>query len=66
MLIALTSNFPQPNSNRGFRPSELIKTFILMQHEGSFYLDDIRHIQDNEALRSVLGLSRLPKAPHTR
>jgi len=55
-------HFPQPNSNRGFRPSEFIMTFILMQHEGSFHLDDIRHIQDDEALRSVLDLNRLPKA----
>ncbi len=58
----IDQHFPQPNSNRGFRPSEFIKTFILMQHEGSFHLDDIRHIQDDEALRSVLGLNRLPKA----
>ena len=33
-----------------------------MQHEGSFHLDDIRHLQDDTALRAVLGLSRLPKA----
>jgi hypothetical protein len=55
-------HFPQPKSNRGFRPSEVIKTLILMQHEGSFHLDDIRHLQDDEALRSVLGLNKLPKA----
>ncbi|HID45115.1 MAG TPA: hypothetical protein EYP34_05115, partial [Chromatiaceae bacterium] len=58
----IDQHFPQPNSNRGFRPSEFIKTFILMQHEGSFHLDDIRHIQDDEALRSALNLNRLPKA----
>jgi len=38
---------PLPKSNRGYKPSELIKTFILMQH-----LDDIRHLQDDEALRT--------------
>ncbi len=58
----IDSHFPQPKSNRGFRPSEVIKTLILMQHEGSFHLDDIRHLQDDEALRSVLGLNKLPKA----
>jgi hypothetical protein len=58
----IDQHFPQPNSNRGFLPSEFIKAFILMQHEGSFHLDDIRHIQDDEALRTVLGLNRLPKA----
>jgi hypothetical protein len=53
---------PQPKSNRGYKPSEFIKTLILMQHEGSFQLDDIRHLQDDEALRSVLDLNRLPPA----
>ena len=55
-------HFPQPKSNRGYRPSEFIKTLILMQHEGSFHLDDIRHIQDDEALRTVLDLKKLPRA----
>ena len=58
----IDQHFPLPNSNRGFRPSEFIKTFILMQHEGSFHLEDIRHIQDDEALCTVLGLNRLPQA----
>lgn len=54
--------FPQPKSNRGYKPSEFFKTLILMQHEGSFHLDDIRHLQSDEALGSVLNLNRLPKA----
>jgi len=58
----IDQHFPLPNSNRGFRPSEFIKTFILMQHEGSFHLDDIRHLQDDDALRTVLDLNKLPKA----
>jgi len=55
-------HFPRPKSNRGYRPSEFIKILILMQHEGSFHLDDICHIQDDDALRTVLGLNKLPKA----
>ena len=51
----IDQHFPLPKSNRGFRPSEFIKTFILMQHEGNFHLDDIRHLQEDEALRTVLG-----------
>ena len=54
--------FPPPKSNRGYKPSEFIKTLILMQHEGSFHLDEVRHIQDDEALRTVLDLKKLPKA----
>lgn len=58
----IDQHFPQPKSNRGYKPSEFIRTLILMQHEGSFHLDDIRHIQDDEALRTVLDLNKLPRA----
>jgi len=58
----IDQHFPQPKSNRGYKPSEFIKALILMQHEGSFHLDDIRHIQDDEALRTVLDLNKLPQA----
>jgi hypothetical protein len=58
----IDKHFPLPKSNRGYRPSEFIKTLILMQHEGGFHLDDVRHIQDDEALRTVLGLNKLPQA----
>jgi len=33
-----------------------------MQHEGRFHLDDVRHINDDEALRSVLSLNKIPQA----
>ncbi len=35
---------------------------MLMQHEGSFHLDDVRHINDDKALRTVLGLNKIPQA----
>jgi len=55
-------HFPQPKSNRGYQPSEFIQALILMQHEGSFHLEDIRHLQDDNALRTVLALDKIPKA----
>jgi hypothetical protein len=58
----IDQSFPLPGSNRGFKPSEIIKTFILMQHEGGFHLDDIRHLKEDKALRTVLGLKKLPAA----
>ncbi|HIJ31990.1 MAG TPA: IS1380 family transposase [Gammaproteobacteria bacterium] len=58
----IDQQFPQPGSNRGFKPSVFIETLILMQHEGSFHLDDVRNLHEEEALMSVLGLKRLPKA----
>ena len=54
--------FPAPKSNRGFKPSTFIETLILMQHEGSFHLDDVRHINDDGALRSVLRLDKIPQS----
>lgn len=53
--------FPLPKSNRGFKPSVFIQTLILMQHEDSFHLDDVRHINDDSALRKVLGLNKIPQ-----
>ena len=58
----IDKHFPQPKSNRGYKPSEFIKTLILMQHEGSFHLDEVRNLQDDEALRTVLDLKKLPQA----
>jgi hypothetical protein len=42
-------------------PSEVIKTFILMQNEGSFH-DDVRHLKDDVAFRTVLNLKKMPGA----
>ena len=58
----IDQHFPLPNSNRGYPPSIFIKTLLLMQHEGGFHLDDVRHIQHDEALRAVLDLKILPSA----
>jgi len=58
----LDQQFPLPGSNRGFKPSVFIETLILMQHEGSFHLDDVRHLQKERALLKVLGMTRIPQA----
>ena len=58
----IDQHFPLPQGTRGLPPSTFIKTFLLMQHEGSVHLDDNRHLQDDEALRTVLNLTHIPKA----
>jgi len=58
----LDQAFPLPQSNRGFRPSQFVQTLILMQHEGSFHLDDVRHLEEESALMAILGIKNLPKA----
>ena len=33
-----------------------------MQHEGGFHLDDVNHVIDDKALRTVMNLKTIPKA----
>jgi hypothetical protein len=54
--------FPLPKSNRRFKPSTFIEALILMRHEGSFHLEDVRHLHQDAALKTVLGLKEIPKA----
>lgn len=54
--------FPTPKSNRGIPASSYLETLILMQHEGSFHLDDVKHLHDDTALMQVLGIEQIPKA----
>jgi hypothetical protein len=35
---------------------------MLMQHKGSFHLDDVRDLKEDGALRTILGLKQLPSA----
>ncbi|MDC9720393.1 MAG: IS1380 family transposase [Gammaproteobacteria bacterium] len=58
----IDQHFPAPKSNRGFAPSVYLQTLILMQHEGSFHLDEVRHLNEDFALRSILGLDTVPQA----
>lgn len=58
----IDQHFPLPQSNRGFKPSVFMQTLILMQHEGSFHLDDVRHLNDDDALREILELKTIPQA----
>jgi len=54
--------FPAPKSNRGFKPDVFVNAIVLMLHEGGRCLDDLRHIRDDEALRTLLGLPSIPES----
>jgi hypothetical protein len=54
--------FPAPQSNRGFKPCVFVNALMLMLHEGGRCLDDLRHIRDDEALRTLLGLPCIPES----
>lgn len=58
----IDQQFPAPGSNRGFQPSTFIESLILMQHEGSFHLDEVRNLHEEKALLSLLGIKQIPKA----
>ena len=59
---SIDTYFPAPKSNRGIPASSYLETLILMQHEGSFHLDDVKHFHEDEALTQVLGIKQIPKA----
>jgi len=54
--------FPQPQSNRGFKASVFIQTLMLLQHEGSFHLDDVRHLKNDRALSTLFEMKTIPSA----
>lgn len=54
--------FPRPKSNRGFQPSVFVNSVMLLLHEGGRCLDDLRHIREDEALRTLLGISQVPES----
>jgi len=54
--------FPELKSNRAIAASSYLETLILMQHQGLFHLDDVKHLHEDQALSQVLGISRIPRA----
>lgn len=58
----LDKAFPKPKSNRGIAASSYFEALILMQHQGLFHLDDVKHLHEDQALSQVLGMKNMPKA----
>ena len=59
---SIDRHFSTPKSNRGIAASSYLETLILMQHDGCFHLDEVKHFHDEEALKPLLGLQQMPKA----
>jgi len=53
---------PSPQSNRGYIPYTFIQPLMLMLHSGGRYLEDIRMIDSDKALRELLGMKNIPTA----
>jgi len=53
---------PLPQSNRGYDPYTFIQPLLLMLHSGGRYLEDVRMIHSDKALRELLDMQRIPTA----
>jgi hypothetical protein len=58
-------HLPAPGSGNGYQPSEYIYPMILMLHGGGSKLEDLRVIRQDEGLREILPLERMPSSDAT-
>jgi len=66
LLESADRYLPKPGSGAGYKPSEYIFPLILMLQSGGRSLEDLRNIREDEGLREVLPLERIPTAEATR
>jgi len=62
MLEAADRELPEPGSGAGYRASEYMFPLVLMLNGGGRSLEDMRQIREDEGLREVLPLRRIPSA----
>lgn len=65
LLEAVDKSLPAPGSGAGYRASEHVLPLVLMLNGGGRSLEDLRQIRDDEGLREVLELKRMPSADAT-
>jgi hypothetical protein len=53
-------SFPRPGSNRGYEAWSYIEPLLLMMEGGGRHVEDLREIQDDVALRTLVGLKKMP------
>lgn len=58
----IESKLPQPGSNRGYSPWRFVEPLLLMLHAGGRHIEDLREIEDDRALRRVVGLEAMPSS----
>lgn len=62
LLQSVDRYLPEPGSGAGYNPSEYIFPLILMLNGGGRSLEDTRQIRDDEGLREILPLERIPSS----
>jgi hypothetical protein len=61
-LRELTDQYlPGPGSNRGFDPSEIVDTIVLMLQGGGRSLEDLRELSNEEGLMKLIGRDQIPE-----
>jgi hypothetical protein len=61
-LRELTDQYlPGPGSNRGFDPSEIVDTVVLMLQGGGRSLEDLRELKTEEGLMKLIGRDEIPE-----
>lgn len=65
ILEAIDRHIPKPGSTVGYKPSEYIFPIILMLNGGGRSLEDTRVIRQDEGLRQILPLQKIPSADAT-
>ncbi|MGB9005475.1 MAG: IS1380 family transposase [Candidatus Aminicenantales bacterium] len=55
-------HFPPPGSNRGYEAWEYVEPLLLMMEGGGRHVEDLREIEEDRALRKLVGLERMPSA----
>jgi hypothetical protein len=61
-LRELTDQYlPGRGSNRGFDPSEIVDTVVLMLQGGGRSLEDIRELKNEEGLMELMGRGKIPE-----
>ena len=56
----IEEHFPQPGSNRGYKPWRFVEPLLLMLYGGGCHIEDLREIRDDVALRRLIGLEEMP------
>lgn len=61
-LRELTDQYlPIPRSNRGFNPSVIVDTVVLMLQGGERSLEDLRELENEEGLMRLIGQGEIPE-----
>jgi len=61
-LRELTDRYlPAPGSNRGFDPSVMVDSVVLMLQGGGRSLEDLRELKNEEGLMKLIGRDEIPE-----